>query len=42
MPLPWVRLDTSMPDNPKILRMAMTPAGKAAAFVWVCSLSYSG
>lgn len=42
MPLPWVRLDTSMPDNPKVLRMAQTPAGKAAAFVWVCSLAYAG
>jgi hypothetical protein len=42
VPLPWVRLDTSMPDNPKVLRMAQTPAGKAAAFVWVCSIAYAG
>lgn len=42
MGLPWVRLDSSMPDNPKILRLASTPAGKAAAFVWLCSLAYSG
>lgn len=43
MPLPWVRLDTSMPDNPKILALAdMGDRGLAAAFVWTCSIAYSG
>ena len=43
MPLPWVRLDTSMPDNPKILALAdLGDRGLAAAFVWACSLAYSG
>ena len=43
MPLPWVRLDTSMPDNPKILHLVDGhKEGRAAAFVWVCSLTYAG
>lgn len=43
MPLPWVRLDTSMPDHPKILELCERgDAGLAAAFVWCCSLAYSG
>lgn len=43
MPLPWVRLDTSMPDNPKILHLIDShKEGRAAAFVWTCSLAYSG
>lgn len=43
MPLPWVRLDTSMPDHPKIIDLCdRGDAGIAAAFVWVCSLAYSG
>jgi len=43
MPLPWVRLDTSMPDNPKILALAdIGDRGLAAAFVWACSIAYSG
>src|SRR5262245_22095402 len=42
MPLPWVRLDTSMPDNPSILHLIDSREGRAAAFVWCCSLSYSG
>lgn len=43
MPLPWVRLDTSMPDNPKILHLIEShKEGRAAAFVWCCSLAYSG
>lgn len=44
MPMPWVRLDTSMPDHPKILDLVdeYGDAGMAAAFVWVCSLAYSG
>ena len=43
MPLPWVRLDTAMPDNPKVLALAaLGDRGLSAAFVWACSLAYSG
>lgn len=44
MPLPWVRLDTAMPDNPKIIDLVDQhgDVGMAAAFVWVCSLAYAG
>lgn len=43
MPLPWVRLDTSMPDHPKVVDLCdRGDVGLAAAFVWVCSLAYSG
>lgn len=44
MPLPWIRLDTSMPDHPKVIDLVdhYGEAGMAAAFVWVCSLAYCG
>lgn len=42
MGLPWVRLDTSMPDNPKLLGLLTEKDGHRAAFVWVCALAYSG
>ena len=42
MGLPWVRLDTSMPDNPKVLGLLTEKGGKEAAFVWVCCLAYAG
>lgn len=43
MPLPWVRLDTAMPDNTKVLHLIESHKdGMAAAFVWVCSIAYSG
>lgn len=43
MPLPWIRLDTSMPDHPKVIDLCdRGDAGIGAAFVWVCSLAYSG
>jgi hypothetical protein len=43
MSLQWVRLETSMPDNPKILHLIESHReGMAAAFVWVCSLAYAG
>jgi len=44
MPLPWVRLDTSFASNPKLLAMLQEKdgAGHRAAFVYLCSLGYSG
>ena len=42
MPLPWVRLDTSFPINPKLLAMLQEKDGYRAAVVYVCGLSYSG
>ena len=42
MPLPWVRLDTAFPMNPKLLTMLQEKDGHRAAFVYVCALSYSG
>ena len=43
MPLPWIRLDTAMPDNPKILHLIDGhKEGMAAGFAWVSSLCYSG
>ena len=41
MALPWVRLDTQFPSNPKILELVRTKKHRAA-FAWLCSLSYSG
>ncbi len=43
MALPWVRLDTSIWSNPKILHLVdSNREGRAAAFVWICSICYSG
>jgi hypothetical protein len=42
MSLPWVRLDTAFPRNPKILALLEEADGYRAAFVWVCGLSYCG
>jgi hypothetical protein len=42
MPLPWVRLDTTFPFNPKLLAMLSEKDGHRSAFAYVCSLSYSG
>lgn len=42
MALPWVRLDTSLPDNPKILDLLEERDGHRAAFVYVCCLAYAG
>ena len=42
MPLPWVRLDTGFPLNPKLLAMLRRKDGHRAAFVYLCSLSISG
>lgn len=42
MPLPWVRLDTAFPYNPKLLAMLGEKDGYRAALVWVCSLAHAG
>lgn len=42
MPLPWVRLDTTLPSNPKILTLLADKDGHRAAFVYTCSLAYAG
>ena len=40
--LPWVRLATDMPDNPKILELLDMRGGSHTAFVYLCSLSFCG
>lgn len=40
--LPWVRLDTSFPMNPKLLAMLGEKDGYRAATVYLCGLAYSG
>ena len=40
--LQWIRLDTAMPDNPKILGLLEERDGHRAAFVWVCCMAYAG
>lgn len=40
--LAWVRLDTAMPRNQKILSLLGMKDGHRAAFVYVCALSYAG
>jgi hypothetical protein len=42
VPLPWVRLDTAFPYNPKLLAMLAEKDGHRAGLVYLCSLSYSG
>jgi len=42
MGLPWIRLDTSMPDNPKLLGLLTEKDGHRAAFVWICAMAYAG
>jgi len=42
MPLPWVRLDTAFPTNPKLLAMLTEKDGHRAGLVYVCSLGYCG
>lgn len=41
MGLPWVRLDTQFPSNPKVLELAANKQYKAA-FAYLCSLAYAG
>jgi len=40
--LAWVRLDTALPRNQKIITLSGMKDGHRAAFVWVCSLTYAG
>lgn len=45
MPLPWVRMDTNLPSHDKILDLLSRyprDAGRATAFVYVCSWAYIG
>ena len=42
MGLQWIRLDTAMPDNPKLLGLLTEKDGHRAAFVWVCCMAYAG
>lgn len=42
MALPWVRLDTAMPRNHKILDVIEQKDGYRAAFIYLAGLSYSG
>lgn len=41
MGLPWVRLDCSLPTNPKVLELVADNKYKAA-FGYVCGLTYAG
>ena len=41
MGLPWVKLDTTFPQNPKVLYLVQDKKFKAA-FVYITSLAYSG
>ena len=42
MPLPWVRLDTAFPYNPKLLAMLQERDGHRAAVTYISSLCYAG
>jgi len=42
VPLPWVRLDTTFPSNPKLLAMLAEQNGHRAGLVYLCGLSYCG
>ena len=41
MGLPWVRLDTQFPSNPKVLEL-VAKKQHPAAFAYLCSLAYAG
>jgi hypothetical protein len=41
MGLPWVRLDTQFPSNPKVLELIVRKQHQAA-FSYLCSLAYAG
>lgn len=40
--LPWVRLDTTLPDHPKVLELLDGRDGFRGFTVYVCSVAYSG
>lgn len=40
--LPWIRFDTTLPENPKILELVSRRGGAASAFVYCCGLAYAG
>lgn len=43
MSLPWIRLDTALPDHPKILALVDgSKDGRASAFVHICAMAYAG
>ncbi len=42
MSLPWVRLDSAFPSNPKLLALLSEKDGYRAALAFVCSLSHAG
>lgn len=43
MSLPWIRLDTALPDHPKILALIDGhKEGRASAFVHICAMAYAG
>lgn len=43
MSLPWIRLDTALPDHPKILALVDgNKDGRASAFVHICAMAYAG
>lgn len=43
MSLPWIRLDTALPDHPKILALVDGHKdGRASAFVHICGMAYCG
>lgn len=42
MGLPWVRLDTSLPSNPKLLHLLAQPNGHRTALVFILGLTYAG
>jgi hypothetical protein len=40
--LPWVRLDTALPRNSKVVAVLAERDGHRAAFLYICSLAYCG
>lgn len=40
--LPWVRLDTDLPTNKKILLLVTLPRGREALGVYCCALAWAG
>lgn len=42
MSLPWVRLDSAFPFNPKVQALIGEPGGHRAVTLYVCGLSFCG